>query len=254
MDLGLKGMKALVTGSTKGIGRAIAERLAGEGCDVAICARDAADVASTVAAFGKSGIKATGRALDVADGAALAAWVGDVGRELGGLDIVVANASALASGHTPAAFRQAFDIDLMHTVNLVQAALPLLERSRAGAIVAISSISGVEDYGIEDAAYGTMKAALLYYMKSLANHLAPKHIRANVVSPGSIYFKGGVWHRTEVEQPEVFRATLAANPMGRFGRPEEIANAVAFAASPAAGFMAGANIVVDGAATRRVQF
>ncbi|MSP81701.1 MAG: SDR family oxidoreductase [Alphaproteobacteria bacterium] len=254
MDLGLAGLKALITGGSRGIGRAIAERLAAEGCDVAICARGADEVKAAVAALGKTGVKATGRALDVADGAVLAAWVADAGRELGGLDIVIANASALASGCTPAAFRQAFAVDLMHTVNAVNAAMPLLERSRAGAIVAISSISGVEDYGIEDAAYGTMKAALLYYMKSLANHLAPKHIRANVVSPGSIYFKGGVWHKIEQEQPEVFRATLAANPMGRMGRPEEIANAVAFAVSPVNGFMAGANIVVDGAATHRVQF
>jgi NAD(P)-dependent dehydrogenase (short-subunit alcohol dehydrogenase family) len=211
-------------------------------------------VTSAVAALGKTGVKATGRALDVADGDALARWVADSGAELGGLDIAVANASALASGHSPAAFRQAFDVDLLHTVNLVEAALPLIERSRSGAIVAIASISGVEDYGIEEAAYGTMKAALLYYMKSLANHLAPKRIRANVVSPGSIYFEGGYWHKVEVEQPEVFRSVVAANPMGRLGRPEEIANAVAFAASPAAGFMAGANVVVDGASTRRVQF
>ena len=253
MDLGLKGRKALITGATKGIGRAIAERLIAEGCDVAICARTASDVDRAVAELSKQGAKAVGRALDVADGAALAKWIGDAGGMLGGLDIFVANASALASGSAPLAFEQAFDVDLMHTVNGVTAALPLLEKSGAGAIVAIASISGVEDYGYDSAAYGTMKAALLFYMKTLADHLAPKGIRANVVSPGTTYFKGGHWHQIEVEEPAVFAETMKSNPMGRMATPEDIANAVAFVASPAAGFVVGANIVVDGGFTRRIQ-
>jgi len=253
MDLGLKGRKALITGATKGIGRAIAERLIAEGCDVAICARTAADVDGAVADLSKRGAKAVGRALDVADGAALARWIADAAEMLGGLDIFVANASGLVSGFAPSAFRQAFDTDLMHTVNGVTAALPLLEKSKAGAIVAIASISGVEDCGYNEAAYGTMKAALLYYMKTLANHLAPKGIRANVVSPGTTYFKDGFWHKVEVDEPEVFAETMKSNPMGRMATPEDIANAVAFVASPAAGFVAGANIVVDGGFTRRIQ-
>jgi len=253
MNLGLKGKKALVTGSTKGIGRAIAERLIAEGCDVAICARTGPDVDRAVAELGKQGAKVVGRALDVADGAALAQWIGDAGRMLGGLDIFVANASALASGFAPKDFRQAFDTDLMHTVNGVTAALPLLEKSDAGAIVAIASISGVEDYGYDSAAYGTMKAALLYYMKTLANHLAPKGIRANVVSPGTTYFKGGHWHKVELDEPEVFADAMKRNPTGRMATAEDIANAVAFVASPAAGFILGANIVVDGGFTHRIQ-
>jgi 3-oxoacyl-[acyl-carrier protein] reductase len=253
MDLGLKGRKALITGSTKGIGRAIAERLIAEGCDVAICARTASDVDRAVAELSKQGAKAVGQALDVSDAAKLKGWIQDAAGELGGLDIFVANASALASGSAPLAFEQAFDVDLMHTVNGVTAALPLLEKSEAGAIVAIASISGVEDYGYDSAAYGTMKAALLYYMKTLANDLASKGIRANVVSPGTTYFKGGHWRQIELEQPEVFAETMKRNPLGRMATAEDIANAVAFVASPAAGFVVGANIVVDGGFTRRIQ-
>lgn len=253
MDLGLKGLRACVTGSTRGIGRAIAERLAAEGCAVAISGRKPAEVDAAVAAIGTTGAKAWGRAVDVADAAALKAWIEDGAAALGGLDILVANASALASGGSPAAFRTAFETDVLHTLNAVEAARPFLDLSKAAAIVAIASISGSEDYGWEESAYGTMKAALLYAMKSLANHLAPKGIRVNVVSPGTIYFKGGVWEHVEKNDPAAFKASLAANPMGRMGRPEEIADAVAFVVSPRASFMAGANIVVDGAFTRRVQ-
>jgi len=253
MDLGLKGKKALITGATKGIGRAIAERLMDEGCDVAICARNAAEVDAAVAALGKKGGRAIGRALDVSDATKLKTWIAEAGSELGGLDIFVANASALASGSAPLAFEQAFDADVMHTVTGVHAALPLLEKSKAGAIVAISSISGSEDFGYDSAAYGTMKAALLFYMKTLANHLAPKGIRANVVSPGTTYFKGGHWHKIEVEEPEVFAEAMKGNPTGRMATAEDIANAVAFVASPAAGFIVGANIVVDGGFTHRIQ-
>ena len=253
MDLGLTGKKALITGATKGIGRAIAERLVDEGCDVAICARNAAEVEAAVAALAKKGRRAVGRALDVSDGTKLKNWIAEAGGELGGLDILVLNASALASGSAPLAFEQAFDTDLMHTVTGVHAALPLLEKSNGGAIVAISSISGVEDYGYDSVAYGTMKAALLYYMKTLANHLADKGIRANVVSPGTTYFKGGHWHKVELEDPAAFAEAMKGNPLGRMATAEDIANAVAFVASPAAGFIVGANIVVDGGFTHRIQ-
>jgi NAD(P)-dependent dehydrogenase (short-subunit alcohol dehydrogenase family) len=253
MDLGLKGRKACITGATRGIGRAIAERLAAEGCDVAICARKAPEVEAAAKALGSRGVKAWGRALDVADAAALRSWVVDAAGAQGGLDILVANASALVTGGTAEAYRAAFETDLMHTLNAAEAARPFLEASK-GAIVAIASISGVEDYGWEESAYGTMKAAMLYALKSLADHLAPKGIRVNAVSPGSIYFKDGVWARIERDDPTAFKAALAANPMGRMGRPEEIADVVAFVASPRASFMAGANVIVDGAFTKRVQF
>src|SRR3984893_5279677 len=141
MDLGLAGMKALVTGGTKGIGRAVAEHFAAEGCDVAICARNAEEVAQTVAALSQRGVKATGRTVDVADGLALTQWVGDVGTELGGIDIVVSNVSALAIGQDEASWPAEFNIDMMGTVRAVNAAMPFLEKSKAASIVVISSVS-----------------------------------------------------------------------------------------------------------------
>ena len=125
---------------------------------------------------------------------------------------------------------------------------------RRGSIVAIASIAGVEDTALNaysEVSYGTMKAALIFYMKSLAREVAPKGIRANVVSPGSTYFEGGAWQQIEREQPDVFRSAIAQSPMGRMARPEEIANVVAFTVSPIASYLTGANIVVDGAFTRR---
>lgn len=253
MDLGLKGKKVAVTGGTKGIGRAIAETFAAEGADTAICARTAADLAPAVAALKGHGVRASGSALDVGDAAALKAWVDAVAAEFGGLDIVVANVSALAVGDDEESWQQGFRIDLMGTVHLVQAALPYLERSEAGAIVTISSVSGRE---IDFAAgpYGAFKAALIHYTQGLAHKLAPQGIRANSVSPGNTYFEGGVWQRIEQGNPDFFQQALALNPTGRMGRPQEMANAAVFLASPAASFTTGTNLVVDGALTRGVQF
>jgi NAD(P)-dependent dehydrogenase (short-subunit alcohol dehydrogenase family) len=255
MDLKLKGLKALVTGGTKGIGLAIARTLAAEGADIAICSRNGAAVEQTVAGLVQltgGAVNVLGAAVDVADGAALQSWTRTVAAQLGGLDIVVANVSALSIGNDAESWRKEFETDLMGTVNLVDAALPFLEASKAASIIAISSVSGRE---IDFAAgpYGTFKAALIHYMQGLAYQLAPKGIRANTVSPGNVYFEGGVWDQIEHNNPKLFAESLALNPSGRMARPQEIANAVAFVASPAASFVSGTNFVVDGALTRGVQ-
>jgi NAD(P)-dependent dehydrogenase (short-subunit alcohol dehydrogenase family) len=253
MDLGLKGRKAIVTGGTRGIGRAIATLLAAEGVDVAICARNREAVDQTVAQLESAGVKAAGGALDVTDLAALRRWVGEAGEALGGLDIFVANVSALAQGMDEAAWRRGFEIDVMATVFGIEAALPLLERSDSGAIVAVGSTAMAEIYG-PTRSYAAVKAALLPYIKGLARNLAPKNIRANIVSPGNVFFEGGVWDNVRQNNPDMFGQMLARNPTGRMGRPDEVANAVVFLASPRASFITGTNLIIDGALTQRVQY
>ena len=253
MDLGLRGMKALITGGTKGIGRAVAELFAAEGCDVAICARNGEEVGQTVTALSQYGIKAAGRAVDVGDGPALTQWVADVGAELGGIDIVVSNVSALAIRQDEASWQAEFNTDMMGTVRAVNAAMPFLEQSKAASIVVIASVSGRE---VDFAAgpYGVFKAALIHYAKGLSFQLAAKNIRVNALSPGNTYFPGGVWEKIEHGNPALFKEALALNPTGRMGKPEEMARGVVFLASPAASFITGTNLVVDGALTRGVQF
>ena len=253
MDLRLTGKRALVTGGTRGIGRAIVDLLAEEGCRLALCARSAGPVADTVAALEAKGVTAHGAALDVADLAALRRWVAASAEALGGIDIFVANVSALAMGMDEDSWRRGFEIDVMATVFGCEAALPFLEASGAGAIVVVGSTAMAEIFA-PNRSYSAVKATLVPYVKGLARNLAAKGVRANLVSPGNVYFKGGVWNTVEERNPEMFKATLARNPTGRMGTPQEVADAVVFLASPRAGFITGTNLTIDGALTQRVQY
>ena len=252
MDLRLAGLRAIVTGGTKGIGRAIAQTLASEGVDLAICARNIAEVEKTVSDFSHFGTKVFGRDVDVGHAKDLTDWVHDAASALGGIDIVVANVSALAIANDEAGWQQSFAVDMMGTVRLVNAAMPYLEASSQASIVTISSVSGRE---IDFAAgpYGAFKAAIVHYTQGLAQSLASKTIRANSVSPGNTYFANGVWNQIEHSNPAFFKEALAMNPMGRMATPQEIANAVVFLASPAASFITGTNLLVDGGLTKGVQ-
>ena len=251
MDLQLSGKAALVTGGTKGIGRAVVEALVAEGARVGFCARTAADVEKAEEELRGVGGEVAGAEVDVADGAALAAWVAESAERFGGLDVVVANVSALSIGPGEDNWKAGFDVDLMHTVRLSEAALPHLTASK-GSIVAVSSVSGREIDFAKDA-YGTMKAAVIHYVSGLAYQHAAAGVRANCVSPGNTYFPGGVWNSIETGNPELFATALGLNPTGRMATPQEVAYAVVMLASPRASFITGTNLVVDGALTRGVQ-
>lgn len=252
MNLGLKGLRVLVTGGTKGIGLHCAEIFAAEGASVSVCARDSAGVTAALASLKAKGALAFGRAADVLNAHALKSWVQDSAASLGGIDIVVGNVSALAVSDDEAAWQSGFDTDMMHSVRLVNAAMPWLEKSQAAAITLISSVSGRE-VDFTGPAYGAFKAALVHYAQGLAMKLAPKGIRANTVSSGNTYFDGGIWQSIESNNPDLFKEALGMNPMGRMARPEEIARGVVFLSSPASSFTSGTNLVIDGALTKGVQ-
>ena len=248
MDLGLSGKRVLITGGSKGIGRAAAEAFAAEGAHVSICARNAQELAATVASLQTKGVKAFGRAIDVADPQALAQWVRDSASELGGIDALVCNVSALAVGDSEETWEKSFRVDMMHSVNAVAAAVPFLEKSSSASVVLISSVSGFEvDFAA--GSYGAIKAALIHYAKGLSRQLVSKGIRVNAVSPGNTYFEGGIWQNIENNVPELFNTTLKVNPTGKFGTPQEVANGIVFISSPMASRISGSNLVIDGALT-----
>jgi NAD(P)-dependent dehydrogenase (short-subunit alcohol dehydrogenase family) len=257
MDLQLRGRKAIVTGATKGIGLAIARMLAGEGVDVAICARTEADVRKTVQELAATGVKAYGAAVDVQDREAYTRWIGSACEQLGGLDIFVSNTTGTPGIAGEAGWTATFEIDLMGAVRGVETSLPYLRKSSSGAVVLIGSISGVISKVIPAPGafqYGAGKAALIAYGAMLSKQVAKEGIRVNTVSPGPIYFEGGPWDRIRQKAPALLADAEAHCVIGRLGRPEDIAAAVAFFASPVSGFTVGQNLHVDGGYMEHIAF
>ena len=207
MDLELAGRVALVTGATRGIGRAIATKLAAEGCAVAICARDDDAVAQTVAALEAQGVKAFGASVDITDDAALEGFVDAAAQTLGGLDLVVANAGGsagedLLTDTTGDDWRRTMELNVVHAAVLIRAAVPHLRARGGGAALVIASISGSRPQ--PKAQYAAAKAAEIHLAVSLGRELGPDRIRVNALSPGSILFEGGSWDRRRIDDPEAF--------------------------------------------------
>ena len=253
MDLGLRGKKAIVTGATKGIGRAIVELLATEGADVGLCARTEEEVEATLRALQQRGINAVGEAVNVRDGEAYKAWLERTAGALGGCDIFVPNVSAGGGFDSEKNWIKCFEVDVLHTVRGCEALMPHLEKSGSGSIVIISSTNALETFGVPQA-YNAMKAALITYSKQLSQHVGKKGVRVNCVSPGPVYFEGGAWELIKGTMAKFFEYALKQIPTGRMGTPEEVARIVAFVASPAGSLITGSNIVADNGFTKRVQF
>ena len=252
MDLRIKGQKALITGGTKGIGRAIADALADEGSNVSICARNEDEVNAAVEALSAKGVTAFGQSVDIGDGEALAAWITASAEALGGIDTIVANVSG---GNAPgeAGWRANFEHDVLGTIRMVEGAKQYLENSENASVLIISTTAALEKF-IRAGSYNAMKAALLNYSGALAQDLGPKGIRVNSICPGPIFIEGGAWDMIKKNMTPFYDATLAQIPVGRMGSPQEVAAQVALLASPLGSFTTAANIVIDGGLTKRIQF
>ena len=256
MDLKLKGARAIVTGATQGIGLAIARTLAAEGVNVAICARTAANVERTVAELKKLGVNAIGDAVDVTHKDAYVGWIGSAAQRLGGLDIFVSNTTGTPTHTGEKGWELGFQTDIMAAVRGCEAALPHLKKSK-GAIVLIASISGVMSKALRAPgilAYGSCKAALIAYGAQLSKEVAKDGVRINMVSPGPIYFENGAWDHIRQRAPAMYEDALQHCVIGRLGKPEDIADAVAFLASPRSGFTVGQNLHVDGGYMQHIDF
>jgi NAD(P)-dependent dehydrogenase (short-subunit alcohol dehydrogenase family) len=251
MDLELTGKRALVTGGTRGLGRAIAERLAAEGCALAICARDGDEVEHAAAELRDRGAAVHGAPLDVTDAPALERFVADAGDVLGGLDLLVANAGGSAGGERledadAEDWRTTLDLNVVHPAVAARAVAPLMRAAGGRAMVFIASISGLRPQ--PRAQYAAAKAAEIHLAVSLARELGPDAIRVNALSPGSILFPGGGWDHRRKNDAEAFEQWVKDEfPLGRLGRAEEVADVVCFLLSARASWINGTNIVVDGA-------
>lgn len=255
MDLGLEGARAVISGGSQGIGLAVAKALISEGASVCIAARRKGVLDDAVKDLSTLGT-AYGQVCDVSDYEATVQWMKDAAETMGGIDIVVHNATAsgLPDGG-PESWRRNFEIDLLGMVGMSEGALAFLEQSDRASVVQIASITGVEHHDVPiSPSYGAMKAASIRHMAQRAQNWGSKGIRCNTVAPGPIYIEGGAWNNIKDNATALYERDRDWHPSKRMGSAEEVARVVAFLASPAASWVSGTTVRVDGAFTRGVDF
>jgi 3-oxoacyl-[acyl-carrier protein] reductase len=245
MKIDLIGKRAIIAGGSRGIGRAIALAFAEAGAGVSICARGTEALTATREEIARHGGVAHAAVCDLSDEAAIPGYIEEAAAALGGIDILVNNASGFGTSDNEAGWAVSISVDLLATVRASRAALPFLEKSEAGAILNISSISGLRATP-RTPPYAAVKAAVIEYTLTQAAALARKGIRVNGIAPGSIEFPGGTWARARTNNPDLYERILRSIPFGRLGHPEEIAQVALFLCSPLASWVTGQNIAVDG--------
>lgn len=253
MDLGLTGKVALVTGASRGIGLAIAQALAGEGAKLCLAARGQDDLRAAAAQIEAAGGEVLAVPADMADDASVRALVDAAQDRFGRIDIAISNASPISVGPTRGDWDKSLSVDVMGAVRLVDGVLPGMESRGEGAILFISSVSGIEAVPMDDYAYTSAKAALLAYSKKLSNIAARKGVRVNTLLPGSIEFPGGGWETIRRDNPAMYEMVRSGIPFGRLGTPQEVADAAIWMVSPRAAWVNGASLTVDGGQSNSIR-
>ena len=253
MDLGLANRVAMVSGASRGIGRAIALGLAAEGCRLSLCARGKKPLDKTAQEVTERGSDVLATALDVTQEAEARGWVEETQQRFGGVDILINNVGGSRPGGnwdaTRSDWQAGFVLNFFSALDLCRLVVPAMQERQTGCVINIASIYGREWGG--PMTYNASKAAMISLSKEMARELAPQGIRVNSVAPGSILFPGGAWERRQKENPEAIAAFVKAElPAGRFGKPEEVADVVVFLASERANWVSGACITVDGCQSR----
>ena len=253
MDLGLKGKVAMITGASRGIGRAIALGLVAESCKVSVCARGQEGVDALAKDVQRRGGNALALAVDVTNENDARRWVEETQKRFDHVDSLINNVGGSRPGGNLTAsaedWKAGFALNFFSTLDLCRLVVPLMSAQKSGCVINIASIYGREWGG--PMTYNAAKAAMISLSKEMARELAPQGIRVNSVAPGSILFPGGSWEKRQQDNPDMIAGFIKAElPFGRFGKPEEVADVVVFLASDRAYWVSGACINVDGCQSR----
>lgn len=255
MNLQMKGKRAIVTGGSRGIGKAVIDNYVDEGMKVATCARGKASLENSLKEWNTHGENVIAQPVDVTDESAFAKWFEGSVEQMGGLDVLVSNVTTRIESQGIERWKETFEVDLLQHIQATELAIPHLKKGNQPSIVYVASIASVMTANMpSEVQYGTMKAALISYATQLANQLGQYNIRVNLVSPGPIHHDQGFWEVVKQKDPDFYKRVEAISVFNRLGTPQEVANSITFLSSPAASNITAVNLRVDGGAIKTVNF